>query len=431
MSAPRIYPATNLVFLNRVYPPAEGATGELLQELAIALANDNWPVTIVTSRPSVGPSSPSDPPRSEPGSPERQSVRVERVRGLPFTRANHLKRALSYVSLYPALFWRAVRVSPGRGGTIVTLTDPPLLLVLGPILKWVKKCRLIHWAQDIYPEVAEELGVVRKGGWLAGLLRMLSTWALRRHDLIIVVGRCMKQRLVQRGIAPEKIVIVANWAQAGPPGAAREKSLACSGEGFRTRHGFFDRFVVMYSGNFGLAHPFEAIVAVIADLEKTAPQILFVFIGSGPRLTWLKEELKDRIHVRFLPFQPKENLRESLASADLHLASMSENLCGLVVPSKVYGILAAGRPCVFIGPKESEAAQILREFDCGTVIGGTDHAGLTSAIRKFASDPNRLNQARRNTGNAMKTNNFANALSAFKAAVKLAEKTTDSNSLSR
>lgn len=131
----------------------------------------------------------------------------------------------------------------------------------------------------------------------------------------------------------------------------------------------------MYSGNFGLAHPFEAIVAAIADLEKTAPQILFVFIGSGPHLTWLKEELKDRIHVRFLPFQPKENLRESLASADLHLASMSDNLCGLVVPSKVYGILAAERPCVFIGPKESEAAQIHREFDCGTVIAGTDPLG--------------------------------------------------------
>ena len=122
-------------------------------------------------------------------------MRVERVGGLPFTRASHWKRALSYVSLYPAFLWRALRIplaehaAPGRSrsstdspvmnkGIIITLTDPPLLLVLGPILKWFKKCRLIHWAQDIYPEVAEELGVVNKGGLLARFLRWLSTWAL-------------------------------------------------------------------------------------------------------------------------------------------------------------------------------------------------------------------------------------------------------------
>ena len=484
----------NLLFLNRVYPPAEGATGELLRDLAAALAKDGWQVTVVTGKagkrgisniqhrashtenreragdPLVQNSKCNVRSKSgvgnqaEPAEDER-GIRVERVRGLPFTRANHLKRAFSYFSLYPALFWRALRIpladrpvsgrtqsSSSQGspmtdkGIIITLTDPPLLLVLGPFLKWFKKCKLIHWAQDIYPEVAEELGVTNKGGFLARLLRRLSTWALRRQDLIIVVGRCMQQRLLQRGVDPGKIVVIPNWAQAGnreSKGEAPEfrstgagtmasaqgkiltqalvekglEPVLAAGENFRRQHGLTARFVVMYSGNFGLAHPFGAIVSAIGCFEKKVPQILFVFIGSGPRLSWLTEQLKDRANVRFFPFQPKEKLGESLAAADLHLASMNENLCGLVVPSKIYGILAAERPCVFIGPKESEAAQILTEFECGTVVASSDHAGLISAIGEYASNADRLRQARANTRNAM--NDFASALGAFKKALQL------------
>jgi glycosyltransferase involved in cell wall biosynthesis len=355
------------------------------------------------------------------------------VRGLPFTRANHLQRAFSYFSLYPALFWRALRIplsasssqpssrpasSPSRPGIIITLTDPPLLLVLGPVLKWFKKCKLIHWAQDIYPEVAEELDVIRKGGLPARLLRRLSTWAMRRHDLIIVVGRCMKERLIQRGIDPDKIVVIPNWPQTPNPEPLSKTSFG-AGEEFRQQHGWTDRFVVMYSGNFGLAHPFEAIVSAIDCLEKRAPQILFAFIGSGPRLDGLAGQLKNRANVRFLPFQSKEKLRESLAAADLHLASMSENLCGLVVPSKVYGVLAAERPCIFIGPKESEVARLITGFECGTVIACSDHAGLISAICEYAFDAKLVRLTRDNTKNAMKMNRFANALAAFEKALQL------------
>ena len=191
---------------------------------------------------------------------------------------------------------------------------------------------------------------------------------------------------------------------------------------FRTEHHLQNFFVVMYSGNFGLAHPFDAIAAAIDALEHAAAHIVFVLVGAGPRLSWLKERLKDRANVRFLPFQPKGKLGESLAAADLHLASMGENLCGLVVPSKVYGILQAERPCLFVGPKESEAARILSEFKCGTVLACSDHDGLISAILNYATNPDRLNEARMNTRNAMKTNSFANVLSSWEALLPAAMK---------
>lgn len=365
-----------VMFLNRVYPPAEGATGKLLAELAQELIQRGWEVTVVTSRSSA------DLPRSELVA----GVRVERVNTLRFTRTSHWRRALSYLTVYPALLGRTLRLA--RADVVVTMTDPPLLVLLGPLLKWTKASRLVHWAQDLYPEVAEELGVLRKGGGLAKLCTGLSTWAARRHDRIIAVGRCMKQRLVGRGLPQETIHVVPNWAGAVNP-------METAANPFRREHDLEGRFVVMYSGNLGLAHPFEAILEAATQLQSTNPGIVIVMVGGGPRLESVKRAASERSldNVRFLPPQPAERLAQSLGAADLHLVSMRDELCGLVVPSKIYGVLAAGRPCVFLGPKESEAARLLEEFQCGAVINPADGAALSRCLVGWASDAERVREA--------------------------------------
>src|SRR5262249_47705371 len=156
--------------------------------------------------------------------------------------------------LYPALLWRALRLP--RADVIVTMTDPPLHLLFAPLLGWLKGSRLLHWAQDLYPELAAEFGVLRQGGCLASLCRRLFTWGLRRHDAIIAVGDCMKKRLLERGLAEAAIRVIPNWA---PASSIRPLDLGTNP--FRAQHGFSDKFVVMYSGNLGLAHPFAAILA--------------------------------------------------------------------------------------------------------------------------------------------------------------------------
>src|SRR5207247_5708471 len=136
-----------------------------------------------------------------PGAPRCQiisGVRVERVRGLPVRRSSHLQRALSCVGLYPLLFWRALQVP--RADVVVTLTDPPLLCLLGPLLRAWKGSKLVHWAQDLYPELAEAMGVLPRHGWSGRLLRRLSTWALSRSDKNIAIGHCMALRLSERGV---------------------------------------------------------------------------------------------------------------------------------------------------------------------------------------------------------------------------------------
>ena len=415
----------SIFFLNRVYPPLDGATGQLLAELAPELAKAGCPVTVLTSCPSP------HAPKSE----TIAGVLVERVGGLPFTRANHFCRALSYLSLYPLLLCRALQLP--RADVVVTLTDPPLQLVLGPILKWCKRSKLVHWAQDVYPELAEELGVLRKNGLLARLLRGLSTWALRRSDHIIAIGHCMKARLVARGVACEQIDVIPNWGHASPVATGvrtssssaerqwlkseiHQSSLTLAAAehevtSFRQEHDLNGRFVVMYSGNLGLAHPFEAILDAAHQLDRTLPEVLFVFVGGGPRLPWVKEratELQLR-NARFLPAQPREKLGQSLAAADVHLASMREDLCGLVVPSKVSGILSVGRPCIFLGPRQSEAAQLIRDYACGTVLERADGALLAECLSAWARDPERLRTAALQSRQAAQHVSLQRALSAF------------------
>jgi len=387
-----------VLFRDRVYPPADGATGQLLADLAAELAKLGWQVTVVTSATE----------RTAPRSQTAHGVRVERVGAPAFSRASHLRRALSYLTLYPAILWRALRLP--RADVVVTLTDPPLLLVLGPILKWIKGSRLVHWAQDVYPELAEELGVLRRDGWFANFSRRLSTRALRQHDRILVVGRCMKARLAARGLEATAIQVVPNWA---PGGQIQPVEHALNP--FRVEHSLAGRFVVMYSGNFGLAHPFEAVLDAARRLEVARPEILFLLAGGGPRRPWVEQQV-ERLrlgNVRFLPAQPLARLAQSLGAADVHLASMMERLEGLVVPSKVYGILAAGRPCIFLGPQSSEVARIIADHECGSVLSPADGESLARCLIAWASDRERWQRAGQRAAEAAICFSLAAAVTAF------------------
>lgn len=367
----------SVLFINRVYPPAGGATGAVLAELAGGLANRGWAVRVLTG--SIA---------GEPADRVTEAgVRVHRVRRLTFTRASHWRRALAYGTLYPTMFRRALQLP--RPDIIVTKTDPPLQFVLGAVLSRLKGSAAIHWAQDLYPEIAEALDVFPEEGILARLLRRVSTQALRGHDHIVAVGRCMRTRLQQRGLDADRISVIPNWPSSNLKPVPRTEN------SFRHEHDLDGRFVVMYSGNMGLAHPFDAILDAAARLCSDEPDIRFLFIGDGPRRDWIKAQVQVRglRNVRFLPFQPRDRLDESLSAADLHLVSMRVEARGCVVPSKVYGALAAGRPCIFLGPPRSEAARVLREHQCGTVLKRPSGAQLAAQIRSWRDHPARRQQA--------------------------------------
>lgn len=374
----------SVLFINRVYPPAGGATGALLAELAEDLVEAGWPVSVVT-----GPA-PGAPPQEVRG-----GVHVHRVSSLPFDRHQTVRRALAYLSLYPMLFLKAAQLR--SHDVVVTKTDPPMQFVFAPLLKAWTGQALIHWAQDVYPDIAEAVGVIRRRGLLARLLRPLATAALRRHDRVMAIGRCMKARLVERGLTPDDIAVVPNW----PPDTV--EPVPHAENPFRHEHELDDAFVVMYSGNMGLAHRFEPILDAAA-LLRFDPQVVFLFVGDGPRRAAIQQRAAGRglDNVRFLPFQPFDQLAYSLSAADLHLVTMRAGTNGLVVPSKAYGALAAGRPCLLLGPDDSEVGQLIAEHECGAALPGATGRELADAIWAWKQDAQRRREAQRNAAASVK-----------------------------
>lgn len=411
------------VFTNRVYPPVGGATGELLKELAEGLVAGGDRVVVVTSRgPGAGSRERGGREETEVsgvsvfrscseeagdggqdaggkqteangrekaqkgnaavGSGDRRpslqrreiinGVEIIRVGTVAFTRASHWRRALCYLGLYPQLMWQVWKL--GRVDAVVSMTDPPLQVAAVTLASCRAKKR-IHWAQDVYPELAEELGVIPRGGLLARVLRFVSTWALRRQDEVVAVGRCMRERLIRRGVDAGKIEVIPNWSSVTPVTPENVQAM-------RERLGWEGKFIVLYSGNIGLAHDFETLTGAAKLLEGGGVQM--VFAGEGPRLEQLRRDTAGLEHVSFLPSQPKADLSAFLSAADAHLVSVRAGLEGLVVPSKAYGIFAAGRPIFYVGGADSEIAKIIAEMGCGAVIPNGDASALAEAIKQAA-----------------------------------------------
>jgi glycosyltransferase involved in cell wall biosynthesis len=366
----------SLLFINRVYPPEAGATGRVLEHVAHRFIDAGWEVTVLTTAGE----------HSKAGSALENGVKVVRIAS-SFSKKSLVSRALGYAVMIPALGLRALSLP--RVDVVVTKTDPPMLLVLGPLLRLLKGSRTIHWAQDLYPEVAEELGAMTRGGVIAGMIRSISTWSMKGHDLTIAVGRCMEVRLKKRGISANRIRVIPNT------GIEQEiKPVEKDTNPFPARHGLGDAFVVEYSGNLGRAHDFDTILESARLLQERGEEVLFLIIGGGPGEHAVREEaLRLGLrNMRFLPSQPAESLSESLGAGDLHLVTMREGTSGLVVPSKFYGVLGAGRPCLFVGPADSEVALAIREEGLGEVVAPGDARLLADSILRYRSDPGRCRE---------------------------------------
>ena len=289
-------------------------------------------------------------------------------------------RSIDYVAVFGRLLFAALKLP--RHDVVVTMTDPPLLAVIGPILRARWSCGLIHWSHDLYPDLFPVIGVGLPRLVLTAL-DMIANAALRRYDSVIAIGDCMTRRILRKGVMAERVEVVPNWAD------PMIRPIPRAANRMRLELGLGDRFTVAYSGNFGLAHPLAALIDAAATLAHQAPEILFLLIGEGRGLARVRREIEDRRlpNLRLLPWQPADRLAESLSAADLHLASMDERAEGMLVPSKVAGALAAGRPCILLGSAGSAAARLIVDHGCGSVLPPSDGQGLARAIMVHATDP--------------------------------------------
>jgi putative colanic acid biosynthesis glycosyltransferase WcaI len=370
---------TRVLFLNRSFWPDREATGQFLTELCDDLSRDHE-VTIV-----AGPPHHTDHKNAAGirlwSRERRGKVSIIRTWGTRFSKSNMAGRLVNLGTYYLLAALVAFRLP--RPDIIVAETDPPLLGALAAVLKRRWGCRLVYNVRDLYPDIAEVNGGVRSP-FLLELLRRGNNYAYERADLIVTLGHDMAQRIVDKGVPTAKVAVVPDWVDCG-----RIRPL----ESNPFRRSFGDKFVVMYSGNIGLSQQLDVVLEA-ADRLRDDERILFAMIGEGARKQWLEERARamDLTNVRFLPYQPLENLGESLSAADLHLIPLAPGAAGCLVPSKIYGILAAGRPFIAMMEEGAEVAQIARDDAVGFVVRPGDVDALIGTIREVVDAPEQLKQ---------------------------------------
>jgi colanic acid biosynthesis glycosyl transferase WcaI len=380
-----------LIFLNRYFHPDHSATSQMLSDLAFALAERGESVHVVSSRQRY------DVPNAR--LPVRESIRgveVHRVWTSRFGRHNLMGRVIDYATFYASAAW-ATWTLVQAGDIVIAKTDPPMLSVLAaPLTRW-RGATLINWLQDIFPEVAQAVGLGRGPLFRVAyrIMHSLRTGSLHGASVNVALGERMADQLSALGVAAHRIRIIANWAD-----GELIRPLEHSENRLRCEWGLQNAFVVGYSGNLGRAHEYETLLDAIERIElRAVPQtaagmdqkreLVWLFVGGGVLSDRFQAEVRRRglRSVAFRPYQPRERLAESMSAADVHLVSLRPELEGLIVPSKIYSILAAGRPALFIGDNKGEIARLLTRHKCGWTVAAGAGATLAHDVLALSREP--------------------------------------------
>jgi len=289
-----------------------------------------------------------------------------RIRQLPTALPGRWPRRISRLWTHGAYATLSAlgSMAGGRADLNVFLTQPPLFNSWGRVLGTLRRQPYCCILMDLYPWVLIEAGLLADGGLPAAALQRLATGTLRGARAVVVIGRCMAERVAALGVAAERIHLARNWAD---PQVVRP--LARADNALRHELGLADRFVVMYSGNLGVSHYFDDLMAV-AERLREHPEIVFLIAGEGARRAAVEGAVAQRRlgNVVLTGYQNYARLGESLSVGDVHFVSLRQGFEGLVVPSKAYGVLAAGRPIVYQGARQGEIARMIEEEKIGHVV---------------------------------------------------------------
>lgn len=368
---------------NRSFWPETAATGQFLTELAVGLVEDfGCRVSAVAGVPLVAvlPGSEVAGDGLTPGRHVHRGVEILRTRGTQFSKRRFAGRFSNYVTYFLAACAVGLRLE--RPDVVVACTDPPIIGLAGWLAARRYNARFVMSYQDVFPEVARLLEDFRSEA-VDRVLAAVNRFLVLRADRVVALGETMRRRLVEsKGADPARTVVIPNWADCSAiaPGDKRNA--------FSEAHGLADRFVVMHSGNLGLSQGLEHAVEAAARL-RDLPDLVWVFVGDGVKRSQLEILARHAgaTNVRFLPYQPVEVLSQSFASADVFLISLKRGLAGYIVPSKLYGILAAGRPYVAAVEEECEVTAVTRKYDCGLLAQPEDAEDLAEKVRILYRDP--------------------------------------------
>ena len=337
-----------ILLLNQTFYPDVMATGQYLAELSAALAEKEHEVTVITGRRAY-----DHPEKLFPARETWRGVRIFRIFSTRFGKQAKWRRAVDFASFIVNCCARIAFLP--RHDVVMALTTPPLISFIGAWRANLWRAKFCYWVMDMNPDEAIAAGWLRADSLAGRMLERMSRFSLRRADRIIALDRFMRDRIIAKGIASEKIAVIPPWSQ-----DSDVRFDAAGREQFRKAHGLHDKSVVMYSGNHSPVHPLDTLMQA-ADRLMDDKSITFCFIGGGSEFKRVQRwaEAGKLTNVLCLPYQPLKQISASLSAADAHVVALGDAMLGLVHPCKIYNILSVSAPVIYIGPKPSHVTEIL------------------------------------------------------------------------
>jgi glycosyltransferase involved in cell wall biosynthesis len=368
----------HILLFNEYYPPDTSATAKMAEQVAESLAKKHK-VTVLAGRPSYDPSEyyPWRLLRRE----IRNGVTVERVGSTAYARHRMRRRVANYLTYLALAVPRALAI---RADVILAMTDPPVAGIAGAAVARISGVPFVYNIRDLYPDMALGGEIVQPGKWIERW-EALHRRALKSAARVIVLGDDMRERILSKGVSPERVVVVRDGtyfpSSVPDPGDAEVQRIV------REIRGGFS-FVALHAGNLGFYGAWNTLIEAAKILRDE--NIGLVFVGDGAQKRKLQEAAAGLPNVRFLPFRPANQIPLVMMAGDVHLITIRRGLEGVVVPSKLYSTLAAGRPVLAVAASNSDAARIATQSGCGLSADPDDPAAVAEAIRRMRDDPARL-----------------------------------------
>jgi len=388
--------------LNEYFPPDTSATAKNAALVVAALA-ERHRVTVLCGRPSY------DPTERHPPYLLRREVHgnlaIERVGSTAFPRFRMKRRVSNYLTYLGLALPRALSI---RFDVVLAMTDPPIAGIAGSFVARVSGRPFVYNLRDMYPDMALGGDIVRPGTWVERWEKMHRR-ALRRAARVIVLGEDMRERIISKGVDPARITICRDAVPLPETIPAPDHPVV------REIRGQF-RFVLVHAGNLGFYGAWETLIEAAKLLEPDG--VGLVFIGEGAMKAQVEEMARNCRNVRFLPFRPANEVPYVMAAGDLHVVTVKRGLEGVVVPSKVYTILAAGRPLLAVATNKTEAARFAERDGCGIAIDPDDPAAVAAAVRGALGDSKRLLHMSRRARELAQTYDRVRQLETFVEAIE-------------
>ena len=359
-----------ILLLNQCFYPDVMATAQQLTDLAVGLVKEGHSVTVIASDRGYDDASKRFARRET-----WNGVKIVRISSLTLGKQKRWHRAANFGSFLANCAFRLL-LSP-RFDVVVALTSPPLISFLGALFVQLSGGKFFFWVMDLNPDEAIAAGWLKPDSLPARVLSRLLCYSLVHAERVIALDHFMKRRIVEKGVAEERIAVLPPWAHDDAVRFDQQGRAA-----FRTQHKLDESFVVMYAGNHSPCHPLDTLMEAARGLANRS-EIVFCFVGGGSEQVKVREfaALHGLSNVRCFPYQDFAVLSASLSAADLQVVVMGNEFVGIVHPSKVYNILAVGSPFLYIGPKETHISEIAAKMN-GEYCSYTATHGDVAAVVK-------------------------------------------------